>query len=71
MLIITIALIRDASNWKSILVQTGIHKAGDVPEHFHDIRDAVQWGISQQGVEMGYDWLETIKAEERLPKVGK
>lgn len=46
-----------AFNWKSILVQTGIHRAGDVPEHVPDVEfgnvlDAVRWAFSEEGIEM-------------------
>ncbi|PVH88954.1 HAD-superfamily hydrolase [Cadophora sp. DSE1049] len=45
------------SNWKSILVQTGIHEAGSVPEHeptveVGNILDAVRWALKQQGIDM-------------------
>ena len=45
------------SSWKSILVQTGIHEAGSVPEHkptveVGNVLDAVKWALRQEGIEM-------------------
>lgn len=45
------------STWKSILVQTGIHEAGSVPEHkptveVGNVLDAVKWALREEGIEM-------------------
>lgn len=45
------------SDWKSILVQTGIHQAGAVPECTPDVEvpnvlDAVRWALEQEGIAM-------------------
>ncbi|CZT49669.1 related to cat eye syndrome critical region protein 5 precursor [Rhynchosporium secalis] len=44
------------STWKSILVQTGIHQAGTVPEYeptveVGNVLDAVTWALRQEGIE--------------------
>ncbi|KAL2076171.1 hypothetical protein VTL71DRAFT_1114 [Oculimacula yallundae] len=46
---------RHGSNWSSILVQTGIHQAGTIPEHLptkevQNIMNAVRWALEQEGV---------------------
>ncbi|KAL2074618.1 hypothetical protein VTL71DRAFT_8396 [Oculimacula yallundae] len=45
------------STWKSILVQTGIHQAGTVPEHeptveVGNVFEAVKWSLKQEGLDM-------------------
>jgi len=43
------------STWISILVQTGIHQGGTIPEHLPvkevpNVWDAVKWALQQEGV---------------------
>ncbi|KAG4437129.1 hypothetical protein IFR05_007391 [Cadophora sp. M221] len=45
------------STWKSILVQTGIHEAGSVPEHkptieVGNVLDTVKWALREEGIEV-------------------